>query len=238
MKTKRMMAAVCGTMLWAGLALGQPFDYSFTFTNGFNNGGVIPDGTPLGLTLATNLTGQFAPQQGRISNVTLGLNISGGYNGDLYAYLAGPNGGFAILLNRVGVSNNASAFGYSDSGFNVMFSDAAANSIQFYQNYTNPAGGMMLGAWQPEGVNINPATNDPTAFLAAGQTAMLSSLNGTDANGTWTLFLADLSPGGQGTVVSWGLDITTAPEPGVLALGALGIGLIAAGKMGRRKNIC
>jgi subtilisin-like proprotein convertase family protein len=235
MKTKRVMAAVCGTMLWAGVALGQPFDYSFTFTNGFNNGGVIPDGTPLGLTLGTNLTGRFAPQQGTISAVTVGLNISGGYNGDLYAYLAGPNGGFAILLNRAGVSNNASAFGYSDSGFNVTLSAAGANSIQYYQNYTNPAGGMVSGIWQPEGVNIAPQS-PPPAFLTAGQTAMLGSMDGHDASGTWTLFLADLSAGGQGTVESWSLDITTVPEPGVLALGALGIGLIAARKMGRRKN--
>jgi subtilisin-like proprotein convertase family protein len=235
MKMKQVMAAVCGTMLWAGVALGQPFDYSFTFTNGFNNGGVIPDGTPLGLTLATNLTGRFAPQQGTISDVMLGLNISGGYNGDLYAYLAGPNGGFAILLNRVGVSNNASAFGYGDSGFNVTFSDASANSIQYYQNYTNPAGGMVLGTWQPEGVNIAPQSPS-SAFLTAGQTAMLGSMDGHDASGTWTLFLSDLSGGEQGTVVSWSLDIKTVPEPGVLALGALGIGLIAARKMGRRKN--
>jgi subtilisin-like proprotein convertase family protein len=233
MKTKRVMAAVCGTMLWAGVALGQPFDYSFTFTNGFNNGGVIPDGTPLGLTLATNLTGQFAPQQGTISAVTVGLNISGGYNGDLYAYLAGPNGGFAILLNRVGMSNNASAFGYSDSGFNVTFSAASANSIQYYQNYTNPAGGMVSGIWQPEGVNIAPQS-PPPAFLTAGQTAMLGSMDGHDASGTWTLFLADLSAGGQGTVESWSLDITTVPEPSVVAL--LGVGIAGLGLMIRRRR--
>jgi subtilisin-like proprotein convertase family protein len=226
MKTKQAMAAVCGTMVWAGAAVAQPFETNFTFS--VNAG--VPDGTPLGLTLATNLT-----VAGAINSVTVGLDLSGGYNGDLYAYLSGPNGGFAILLNRMGVSNNASAFGYSDSGFNVTFSDAAANSIQYYRNYTNPAGGMVLGTWQPEGVNISPATNDPTAFLTAGQTAMLSSFDGTDANGTWTLFLADLSAGGQSTVVGWSLDIiTTVPEPQTWVLGALGLALLAAKSLGRR----
>ena len=136
MKTKQLVAVVCGTMLWAGAALAQTFETNFTF----DVNTAVPDGNVNGLTLATNLT-----IAGTISSVTVGLDLSGGYNGDLYAYLAGPDGGFAILLNRVGVSNNASAFGYSDSGMNVTFSDAAANSIQYYQNYTNPAGGMLYG---------------------------------------------------------------------------------------------
>jgi subtilisin-like proprotein convertase family protein len=215
MKTNRAMAVVCGTMIWAGAALAQPFETNYTF----NVNALVPDGNVNGLMLATNL-----PVPGLINSVTVGLDISGGYNGDLYAYLAGPNGGFAILLNRVGVSNNATAFGYSDSGMSLTFSDLAANSIQYYQNYTNTAGGLVFGTWQPEGVNIDPATNDPTAFFGAGQTAMLASFNGTDATGVWTLFVADMSGGGQSTVTDWSLDIvTTVPEPGALALTVLGL---------------
>jgi MYXO-CTERM domain-containing protein len=228
MKTKQMMAAVSGTMLWAGVALAQPFDTNFTF----NVNAAVPDGTPLGLTLATNLT---LAGGSAISAVTVGLVITGGYNGDLYAYLSGPNGGFAILLNRVGVSNNASAFGYSDGGMNVTLSDAAANRIQYYQNITNTAGGMVLGTWQPEGVNIAPQSS-PSTFLTAGQTAMLSSFNGTDANGVWTLYLADLSSGGQSTVVSWSLDITTVPEPQTWALGIVGMGLLAGWRRKYRRG--
>jgi subtilisin-like proprotein convertase family protein len=219
MKINQVKAAVGGLMLWTAVALGQTSETNFTFS--VNQ--AIPDGNVLGMTLATNLsiTG------GNISSVTVGLDITGGFNGDLYAYLAGPNGGFAVLLNRVGVSNNATAFGYSDGGFNVTFSDAAANSIQYYQNYTNPAGGRVLGSWQPEGITIDPLTNNPTAFFGAPQNAMLGSFAGTDPNGTWTLFVADMSAGGTGTIVSWNLDVVTVPEPQVWMLGLACLALLA-----------
>jgi len=209
---KKLIAVMAGVALMGSVAISQT-TYSYTFTNG----AAIPDGSLSGLALSTNLAG-ISPST--INNVNVTLNLSGGYNGDLYAYLAGPNGGFAVLLNRAGVSNGASAFGYGDSGMNVTFSDGAGNDFHFYQN----VGGYSLNGtmWQPDGRNIDPLS-DPSAFLTAGQTALLSSFNGTDANGTWTLFLADLSGGGQSSLISWGLDITTVPEPSTLALTALGL---------------
>jgi hypothetical protein len=44
-------------------------------------------------------------------------------------------------------------------------------------------------------------------------TALLSSFNGLNPNGTWTLFIADVSGGDVTTVTSWGLDIAAVPEP-------------------------
>jgi hypothetical protein len=45
------------------------------------------------------------------------------------------------------------------------------------------------------------------------------SYNGLNPNGTWTLFIADLSAGAQSQLVSWELDITAVPEPVNVALG-------------------
>ena len=60
----------------------------------------------------------------------------------------------------------------------------------------------------------------------SARTAFLSSFNGLDPNGTWTLFIADVSGGDQSTLVSWELDITAVPEPVTVALGIFG-GLFA-----------
>src|SRR5262245_1732778 len=63
---------------------------------------------------------------GFINDVNVTVNISGGFNGDLYGYLI-HDSGFAILLNRVGRTGSDS-FGYSDPGFSsVRLDDSAVN---------------------------------------------------------------------------------------------------------------
>src|SRR5689334_11861961 len=112
MKALRLILTTAAAVLWTGAATAQVNSYSFS-NNAVNQN--IPDANPSGLTLATNLTGM----SGTISNITLSLNItnapgSTAYNGDLYAYLVGPNGGFAVLLNRSGVTAGNS-FGYNNT---------------------------------------------------------------------------------------------------------------------------
>lgn len=217
---KRILTLAAAGMVWAGTATAQVQSTNITLTGPTMT---IPDNDPSGLALTYNLLGMG----GTISNVTVSLDISGGYNGDLYAYLAGPNGGFSVLLNRTGVGTGAgqSANGYADAGFNVTFSDTGAGGLQYYQSTGYPAslvGGQETGTWQPEGVTIDPQSS-PAAFSAAtsGNTP-LSSFDGTDPNGTWTLFLADLSAGSQSVVVTPTVTIITVPEPASLTLAALG----------------
>jgi len=207
-------------------AYAQP--YEFKGTNTLN--GAIPDNSPSGLANTMSVTGLAAA----ISNVTVTLNITGGYNGDLYAYLAGPNGGFAVLLNRSGV-NSGNAFGYSDAGFNIILNDSvSAPGIHTYQS-SSPvySSGQLTGTWGSDGENIDPQST-PASFNAGTGSSNLGTFSSLDGNGSWTLFLADLSAGNQSTIVSWSLDITTVPEPSTLALGAFGLALIASRKLIRR----
>jgi hypothetical protein len=201
-------------------------------TNVFNFTGLnlaIPDNDFNGVHNSQTVTGL----SGSIADIQVSLDIAGtgaagAFNGDYYAELVNNQGGFAVLLNRAGMSS-ANPFGYGDDGFSVTFSDSAANDIHFYQNYSggfNP-GGQLIGTWQPDGENISPLS-DPSAFddALSQQTAMLSSFDGENPDGQWTLFLADLSEGGTAQVTGWSLAITTVPEPPEANL--LAAGLVAS----------
>jgi subtilisin-like proprotein convertase family protein len=161
-------------------------------------------------------------------NINVELDISGGYNGDLYAYLVGPAGGFAVLLNRVGRTSAGDISTYSDAGFDVTLSDSAANGdIHLYQNVFNPEGGVLTGTWEPDARNV-----DPTIVTdQSPRTADLSSFEDLDPNGTWSITLYDLvQSGNPSTLVSWGLDVTSIPEPTTVSLGMLGVVVAVFGR--------
>ena len=205
------------------------------FTNTVN--ATVPDANPTGITSSGNLSGV----SGTISSVTVSLDITGGFNGDLYAYLVDPNGDLAVLLNRVGVTavGGNNYFGYGDTGFNVTLSDSSGNNIHNYQSggvgtYTLNGGGQLTGTWAPDGRNILP-NSTPSAFDSGYPTADLSAFNSTVPNGQWTLFIADLSGGGTSTLVSWGLTVVTVPEPQTWAMAVGGLGMLLALRRSRSK---
>ncbi len=179
----------------------------------YNYGGSaydIPDGNLAGAYSQITVTGADSPLLG----LTVALNISGGYNGDLYAYLS-HNGVLVPLLNRIGVGGT-SAFGCSGAGMNVTFSDASG----FNGNMHAAGDDVLTGTWQPDGQAISPLAS-PSSFSPTGGTLTLDgAFRNVDPDGTWTLFFADVSAGGgQARLNGWSLNITTVPEPVTLALG-------------------
>ena len=167
-------------------------------------------------------TRTFAALIGAITDVNVTLNISGGFNGDFYAYLT-HDSGFSVLLNRPG-RTAVNTFGYPDSGFSVTFDDSAASDIHTYRLSFNPNGGALTGDWQPDGRNIHPGMSLDTS----SRDAMLSSFNGLNPNGEWTIFIADASPVGSGALQSWSLQVVgnAVPEPGAFLLFLTGIGTL------------
>ena len=215
-------------MAGAGVASAQG---NFTFQ--VNQ--TVPDADANGLALVGNVSGL----SGTIASVTAALNITNGYNGDLYAYLTGPNGGFAVLLNRVGVSNSASAAGYGTAGLDVTFT-ASGNDVHYYQSLSPVynSGGQLTGSWAADGRAIDPASA-PSTFAGTAPSATLASFTGTNPNGNWVLFVADFSGGAVSLVNHWDLNITatSTPEPGALALlTAASVFVAALTRRTRRKN--
>jgi subtilisin-like proprotein convertase family protein len=187
----------------------------FTLSSGTLNT-AVPDGNVNGLQSTLTFNDAYFDN---VTDVNVRLNISGGYNGDLYVYLT-HGSGISILLNRTG-RTGANSFGYGDAGFNITLDDAAATDIHAYGGN---GGNQLTGTWQPDARNSDPAL----VLQIAPRNAFLNAFNGLDANGGWTLFIADVSGGDVSTLVSWELDITAVPEPTTVALGVFG-GMLALG---------
>jgi subtilisin-like proprotein convertase family protein len=151
---------------------------------------MIPEGNPVGVVFTTSVTD--IPAGNIVSGLTVGFNVSGGYNGSMYAYLVSPNGTKVTLLNQPGVTGS-NPFGYGGSGFDVTFSDAGTGNIQ-----TTPEtpGTVLTGVYQP--------------------VDSLSGVNGSLADGTWTLYFADLVLGGGSPTlnnVTWDITVTPTGVP-------------------------
>jgi subtilisin-like proprotein convertase family protein len=194
-------------VLTVGIALGggQPASaalYNFSNSGGgtlYTGGGsslnqVIPDNTPAGAAYSIN----FATTGLSINNISVTLNLSGGYNGDIYAYLS-HGSQIAVLLNPI--TGAASSSGFN----NVTLTEATGSDI----NTVSGKAGQPL-----------PAGN----YMASS----LTTFNSTDPNGNWTIFFADLSAGDTSTLTGFSIGITAVPEPVNVALavfgGLLGVG--------------
>jgi hypothetical protein len=174
------------------LGAGITFSENVTNTYAVHPDANIPVGNPVGLVSTIDISG-FTDVT--IASISISLNIVGGYNGDLYMYLAGPHDGFDLLLDQPGSSDGS--VGYLDNGLNINLDDGAAKSIQNYQDTTGslPANTQLTGTWRSAG-------NDLASFF------------GGDPNGTWTLFVANRVGGSpSSTLMDWSLNIVTTPVP-------------------------
>ncbi len=171
------------------------------FTSGFANNGFIPDNNLNGWTDTHNLS--LTEYTGfTVTDVQVTLNVSGGWNGDLYGYLV-HGSGFVVLLDRVGRTGTAGqTFGYGEAGFTgvSLVDGQSLTSIQNYGGSYSSAAALNGGSYGSAGGTLN------------------TSFDGTSVNGDWTLFLSDMSSGDISQITGWSLTITAVPEPTTWAM--------------------
>ncbi len=142
-----------------------------------------------------------------VSSVTVTLaNFSHGFPDDVDVLLVGPQGQTAIIMSDVGSNLSISP----NAPVTLTLDDAAASSLP-------DAGMLSTGTFKP--TNVDPgAVADvfpaPAPMLASNN-AMLSVFNGTDPNGTWSLYIVDDGASNAGLFAGgWCLNITaTTPTP-------------------------
>jgi subtilisin-like proprotein convertase family protein len=185
----RIQLGLMSVMLAAASARGT------LYTESFSPNKAIPDGNPVGITFSGTVNN--IPSADIVAGLTVTLNVSGGFNGNLYSYLVAPNGAQVVLLNQPGVTGS-NPFGYQGSGFNVTLDDSATSGIQ---NTPETPGVQFTGTYQAAGT--------------------LANVNWSSADGTWELYFADLvNGGGTSTLNTWTLNIDAeVPEPIDVALG-------------------
>jgi hypothetical protein len=173
-----------------------------------NGGGfAIPDGNPNGVFSSIAVSSE----QSFLTSLSVTLDLSGGYNGDLYAYLS-YNGTLLPLVNRPGISPGNS-FGWDGAGMSVTLADSAAQNIHAAGN------GFLNGSYRPDGQNLSPLSSAGSFNANGGTMTLNGTFGGMNPNGVWTLFLADVVSSGNSAVLNtWTLNITSVPEPNLSVL--------------------
>lgn len=166
---------------------GGVFAATQTFTS--SPGVAIPDATGgSSLCAADNVRGSVSNNvnvtlDGVVTNITVNLNISHTYVGDLIVDLTSPSGTTVRIVDKIGVSGGSTC-GCSADDIVSNLSDSGGASIEASCG-SQASGGTFLPA--------NP----------------LSAFIGESATGTWTLTVMDDDELSTGTLNSWSLTITT-----------------------------
>jgi hypothetical protein len=201
-------AGTCGGTLTATLRLQDGATdlgtVAFAFPLGtMGPGGTISFANPAAVTIPTSGNGSPYPSSidasgltGTVTKVTATLGGFGhSFPDDVDVLLVGPGGQTTLLLSDAGGGGVV-------SGLTLTFDDAAASSLPNGSSLTS-------GTWKPSA--YEPDTDGFTSPAPPGPyVADLSVFNGTDPNGTWSLYVRDdFSPSGGSIAGGWSLAITT-----------------------------
>jgi subtilisin-like proprotein convertase family protein len=228
MKTTSKLAGITASLMALGVSLvAQAAIYSFSASEGgvyaasaSSLGQVIPDNNPSGVAYALS----FGATGLQISDISVRFNISGGWNGDLYAYLS-HGSSYAVLLSRVGATASGDD-GYSTAGIDIVLQPLTTHfGLADIHNVESPTTG---GSYQADGRVLYTDSSRPQT---------LDNFLNADPNGDWTLFFADRAAVSVSQLTSWTVSITAVPEPVNVALAIFALLFAAAIAVARLRKI-
>jgi len=141
-------------------------------------------------------------QIGTVADVDVNIiGLTHSFPQDISMLLVGPAGQNIELLSGTGDGSGA-------VGASITFDDAAGSAI-------TSADPVVTGSFQPSAELGGPDPYPLPAPAVSGAT-VLSTFNGTDPNGTWSLYIIDGAFGDTGTLAGgWSLTISTAMSQNV-----------------------
>jgi uncharacterized repeat protein (TIGR01451 family) len=136
----------------------------------------------------------IANMPGVVSRVALKLSkVTHAFPHDINVLLVSPSGQSVLALAHCGGA-------HSISNVDLTFDDTAAG-------YLSETGQISSGTFKPSA--FTPAAAFP-GLTSAPTGPTMSALNGSTANGTWSLYILDDNGGDAGSIGGWSLTLTVA----------------------------
>lgn len=205
------------TILLAGMAAMGAAGNAALFSSGPGLGIPIPDDTYDG-SLGSMASGTVAVSgMGTVTtDVNIHIRLDHTWVGDLVMKVKGPTGVVTTMYSRPGFAEPAD----DGTGCCGSSSDFIIANLQKFDNDGGfPSAEGIGGTGNP--VPASTWTPDAGATGLPG----LDAYDGTDPNGTWTIYVGDGAGGDIGTIDYLAVEVEAVPEPATLL--ALGAGLAA-----------
>ncbi len=208
------VAGTNGLMLTTGgQASPPPIPGSKTFTS--TTAVPVPDNSAAGATSILNVTG--VPANATVTNVTVTLNMSHTYPGDMIFNLKGANGIVANLYKYNNGQSTGPASGPATWGW--YGAQVSGSGTVPFTSVTAPFIYNATTAFKPDLADAaiaGFAIQNPTGFASSATSfdKLYTPAVTATINGPWTLAMADGGGGDVGTLSGWSIKIDyTTPDP-------------------------
>ncbi len=208
------VAGISGTLLSTGAVVIPPVPGSVSVLSGTINL-AVPDNTANGVNSTLTVAG--VPANATITNVTVTLNMSHTYPGDMIFNLKSPAGGIINLYKYgtglfTGAVSGVSTWGWYGAKVSQLGNTAWSTVAVAPFIYSN------VPAWKADIINANvagPTVQNPAGFVSTATNWNAMYTTGPSTNGGWTLAMCDGGAGDVGTLSSWVITIDyTVPGAG------------------------